>query len=114
MTTEPITRATTASCQIVAPVAPSITQTDPEVPVSVPSTTSNCPLPSTSANAGLDDVCPSRVPDHTRPRRVVKAFRVSVSLARGQYEPVPTTIPVAPPAKNPPTAGDESTSWLVS
>ena len=68
----------------------------PEVPVSVPSTTSNCPLPSTSANAGLDDVCPSRVSDHTRPRRVVKDFRVSVSLAPGQYEPVPTTIPVAP------------------
>ena len=32
----------------------------------------------------------------------------------GRTPPVPTTMPVAPPARNPPTAGDESTTWLVS
>ncbi len=37
-----------------------------------------------------------------------------VSEAPEKKLPVPTTIPVAPPARIPPTAGDESTTWLVS
>ena len=37
-----------------------------------------------------------------------------MSEAPGKNAPVPTTMPVAPPARKPPTAGDESTTWSVS
>ena len=39
---------------------------------------------------------------------MVKALTVSVSLALGQYDPVPTAMPIVPWAKKPPTAGEES------
>ena len=39
---------------------------------------------------------------------------MSESEAPGKKDPVPTTMPVAPPGRIPPTAGDESTTWLVS
>ncbi len=85
MTTEPITRPITGSCQIGWPDAPLITHTEPPAPVfeplSVPSTTCSEPLPSTSASAGLDEVAPSRVSDHSGPQLVLNAISTSVSLA---------------------------------
>ena len=59
--------------------------------------------------------CSRRASSTTAGRsRVLNAFTVSESEAPPKYDPVPTTIPVAPPARNPPTAGDGWTVWLVS
>ena len=58
-------------------------------------------------------MAPSRVRDHTWSQSVSKAFTASVSVAPAKNEPVPTAMPVAPPARKGPTAGDESTVWVV-
>src|ERR1700675_55832 len=101
-----MTRLMPLTSQILWPVAASRTQTDPPKMVrSVPSTTWSDPLPRTSERAGEENVLPSSTVDHCSWHRLLYAFRVLVSEALGKNPPVPTTIPVAPPARKPPTAG---------
>ena len=101
--------APTDRLQITEPSAASSAYTvPPPGPPSVPSSTARAPLPRTSARAGLDSVMPSRAACQTRPQWVSKASTLSVSEP-WKVVPVPTTMPVAPPARKAPTAGDDST-----
>ena len=95
---------------MVLPLLPLRAYTDPDEPSSlVPSITWSCPLPSTSARAGLLAVLPSSVMAHRRLQLELTA--ITWLVCEGAFVnvvPVPKTMPTSVELpRNSPTAGDE-------